>query len=384
MPLAPWIEQPAIAPKAPEKKPPVDMRALGEGGGWTWPWQEKHWARPQPDWTRNVGKWGGAIGLAAGAGALGMAAPGAMFALGSKVPWLSGLAGLGARLAAPTGALGFLGKLGVPAGLFGASVMQQGGPPPPLGLSERGQFPVPPTPTPPTIPTTTPTQGVLPQPGEFPDLDGGTEGEVTGPQVVEVGGQQFWWNKTGGMFGEGGWELIPGQVDRLTPEQQITEAEKDRQAALLRSQTAAGLTPEQEITQLEAQRAAEMAQMQEQARLELERQQSLIQMQGQQQQAQMFAADPYKFWAQMGQGTPEAVARLTGGQVAPGEQMQQGTPMSIPSQQWWGGLLPSEQQQVMGGVNWLGIDPQDWFAMKQKMIPGLGARQAGPQVNWAR
>ena len=62
--------------------------------------------------------------------------------------------------------------------------------------------------------------------------------------------------------------------------------------------------------------------------------------------------------------------------------MQPGVPLSQPSQQWWGNLLPSEQQQIAGGLNWMGIDPQDWYAMQQRMIPGLGSRQMGP--TWAR
>ena len=101
-----------------------------------------------------------------------------------------------------------------------------------------------------------------------------------------------------------------------------------------------------------------------------------------QQMAQMYAADPYKYWAQMGQGTPGAVSRLTGGQIAPGQPMAQGIPLSTPSSQWWQNLLPSEQQQISGGLNWLGVDPQDWYSMYQRMIPGRGQRQTGPQ--WAR
>jgi len=170
--------------------------------------------------------------------------------------------------------------------------------------------------------------------------------------------------------------------------------------------TDTGLTPEQQLGEYEAQRTARIQEIERQ----MEMQRQIQEASAAQQMAQMYAADPYKYWAQLGAGTPEAVARLTGyqglsakelgalspherakyigeleerypGQVAPGEEMQH-TPLSTPSQQWWGNLLPSEQQQIMGGVNWLGIDPMDWYSMQQRMIPGLGARQLEPA--WAR
>jgi len=152
--------------------------------------------------------------------------------------------------------------------------------------------------------------------------------------------------------------------------------------------TDTGLTPEQQIAQAETQRAAQVEQIKLQMQLEQQAMERQMEMQRQmqaasaaQQMAQMYAADPYKYWAQLGAGTPEAVARLTGGQVGAGEQFQQGVPLSTPSQQWWGNLLPSEQQQISGGLNWLGVNPQDWFAMQQRMIPGLGARQMEPAWN---
>ena len=148
-------------------------------------------------------------------------------------------------------------------------------------------------------------------------------------------------------------------------------------------------TTEQEMAENEAQRAARIQELELQMQLEQQAMERQMEMQrgtqaasAAQQMAQMYAADPYKYWAQLGAGTPEAVARLTGGQVGAGEQFQQGVPFSTPSQQWWGNLLPSEQQQISGGLNWLGVNPQDWFAMQQRMIPGLGARQIEP--SWAR
>jgi len=180
-----------------------------------------------------------------------------------------------------------------------------------------------------------------------------------------VGGQRFWWNPMG-QGGIGGWEVLPTPTTP-TP----------------------GLTPEQQMAQLEAERVAEMQRLQAQAGYDIgmveqqaEWSRRLQAEQAAQQMAQMYAADPYKYWAQMGMGTPGAVSRLTGGEVGPGEQFQQGVPLSMPSSQWWQNLLPSEQQQISGGLNWLGVDPQDWYSIYQRMIPGMGSRQMSPR--WAR
>jgi len=182
------------------------------------------------------------------------------------------------------------------------------------------------------------------------------------PQVIEVGGQRFWWNASGGSYGTGGWEPLSGGAGGLTPEQQIEQARLGR---------------EHQMKQLEAQYGLEQQSITQQ--LESQRQQQAAG--AAQQMSQMYAADPYKYWAQMGMGTPEAVARLTGGGVEAGAPMQQ-VPLSVPSAQWWQNLLPSEQQQISGGLNWLGTNPEDWYSMYQRMIPGLGQRQMEPV--WAR
>ncbi len=228
------------------------------------------------------------------------------------------------------------------------------------------------------ITPTTPPDIILPQPGEG---IGESTGPVGQPTIIEVGGQTFWWNPTGGVYGTGGWDVMPKQG--LTPEQQAQQAEADRQAALIRANIGV-LSPEQQIQQAEAERQAQMERLRTQ--YELERQMQAAQ--AAQQMAQMYAADPYKYWAQLGQGTPEAVSRLTqaagqqpGGAILPGQQMRQ-IPLSTPSAQWWGNLLPSEQQQIAGGLNWLGINPEDWYSMYQRTIPGLNQRQVEPQ--WAR
>lgn len=208
----------------------------------------------------------------------------------------------------------------------------------------------------------------LPEPGT--DFETGGPGDE--PLISDDG--RFWWNPTGGLYGTGGWDILPTQgVQGMTPEQQMAEYAKQRDWEALES------------TQ---QQASQMAMLQAQGGFEqqlLEAQSGYARGQQEagaaQQMAQMYAADPYKYWAQMGQGTPEAVARLTGGEIGAGEQFGH-VPLSVPSQQWWGNLLPSEQEQIGGGLNWLGVDPQDWYSMKQRMIPGMGSRQMGP--SWAR
>lgn len=341
MTMQPWTQQAALPPGAPQKAPKKEPFRF------TMPWQEEHWA-DQPAWTRTVGKAGLGIGLGATGILGGMAVAPALAGASAFAPWLTGPAL--AAMAHPT-ALGALGGFG---GLMTSAYMAPGraGEPPTVPtVPWAGQ--------PPTAPTTPPGPGVLPTPGEGAE----PTGPVGQPQVITVGDQQFWWNPTGGLIGSGGWDLISPRAERLTPEQEMAQAEAQRahQMEMLRlqyelEQQAMG----GQATQVREQQAAAAAQ----------------------QMAQMYAADPYKYWAQMGQGTPEAVARLTGGRVAPGEEFERGVPLSTPSAQWWGGLLPSEQQQIMGGVNWMGVDPKDYYSMYQRMIPGLGQRQMAP--TWAR
>lgn len=207
-PLFPWQQQVALPPGAPQKAPPTPQKnwweegaeRWQESGGFTMPWQTEHW-EAQPALTRHLGKAGLGIGLAAGGAALGMAAPGLAFGLGSKLPWLSRLAGAGASLAPPAGKLGLLGKLGGFGGLMGSAFMAPG----------QAGAPVPPEPyappAPAAAPPTAPSPATLPTPGEFPEAGAGPGAE---PQVVEIGGQQFWWNPTGGIYGTGGWDLISG------------------------------------------------------------------------------------------------------------------------------------------------------------------------------
>ena len=207
------------------------------------------------------------------------------------------------------------------------------------------------------------TNQVLMSGGTYPPAEtnlptpGGTEEtELENPIVIEVGGEKFWWNPMGNG-GIGDWERVPP------------------------GSAGGGWTDEDyynwQWEQQERQYEWEMKIMQEQMRLQREQQAAGAA----QSMAQMYAADPYKYWAQLGTPTPEAVARLTGGAIQPGEPFGK-VPLSIASSQWWGNLLPSEQEQIMGAVNWLGVNPEDYVSMYQRMIPGLGARQLEPA--WAR
>lgn len=401
MAFIPWSQQVSGARfgEPPEAKPPEKE--------YGWPWEKRWWEEPWrglyettpegtrgaaniPTWIRDIG-----IGLTGGTALSGLTGGAALAGVGAalgKIPVVGGLLGFPASHSLLTGL-----------GLTGLGAMQGG---------EAPTTPAPETaiPVTPVAPTTTPVAPTLPQPGEG---IGETTGPLGQPQTVEVGGQQFWWNPTGGIYGTGGWDLIPTRTAGLTPEQQIAQAEADRLAALERAKVSAGTTAEQraaematreaerafQAAQAEAARQAQMEQIRLQYQLEqrammaqLEQQQQMQEAQAMQQRqaqeamaaqqmAQMYAADPYKYWAQLGQGTPEAVARLTGGQIGAGEQMGQ-VPLSVPSAQWWGNLLPSEQQQIGGGLNWLGVNPEDWYSMYQRMIPGLGSRQIEPM--WAR
>jgi len=355
----PWTQQPALPPRAEEKAPPEPkknwweqgLERWQETGGVTMPWQTEHW-EAQPAWTRHLGKAALGVGLTSAGAALGLSTPAILAYLSSHFPWLTGPA---LFTMDHTTALKVLGGA---AGLMTSAYMAPGEAGAPAPTAPPGV----PTPTAPAAPAAPTAPPILPTPG-VPEA----AGPAGQPEVMEIGGQTFWWNPTGGIYGTGGWDLIPPRAEPRAP----------------------SLTPEQQMAESEAQRAAQMERLQMQYQLEQQlmggQQQAARGLQeagAAQQMAQMYAADPYKYWAQMGTPTPEAVARLTGGEVGPGEPFQQGVPLSMPSQQWWGNLLPSEQQQIMGGLNWMGMDPQDWFAMKQRMIPGLGARQMGPV--WAR
>jgi hypothetical protein len=138
------------------------------------------------------------------------------------------------------------------------------------------------------------------------------------PEVKVINGVRFWrypmidadnnviWSD---------WELI-GDVETpttpkvdtgLTPEQQIAQDEITRKAQaeqsdLERQSAMARLIKEYELRQQEDAANANRNREAQAA-------------QAAQQMANMYAADPYKYWAQLTGLTPEAVARLTGGAV---------------------------------------------------------------------
>jgi len=44
--------------------------------------------------------------------------------------------------------------------------------------------------------------------------------------------------------------------------------------------------------------------------------------------------------------------------------------LSIPSSQWWNGLLSSQREMVLQTIEWLGQNRQDYLEMINKLIPG--------------
>uniref|UniRef100_A0A6H1Z6U4 Uncharacterized protein n=1 Tax=viral metagenome TaxID=1070528 RepID=A0A6H1Z6U4_9ZZZZ len=378
MAFIPWAQQVQGAKFGEEPKK--------DETGWTWPWQPEHWAKvskesgaPAFEEPLLRGLWTG------GLTALGLLTP-------AKVLGMGGLAG---QLATKPGVPGAIAKMAgaatkIPswmAALGGAGAGYTYGQTPTGGTptAEPGQYAnIPGEPGWFDIAQVGGNASNLPQPGEA------GAGATTEPYKIDIDGTQIWYNPTGGVYGEGGWDLVP-RATGLSAEEQIRQAELDRLAAMERLKASQGgqLTGDQQAA-FEQQR---LEWEKEKLRLQQEHEMRAIQLQSElqrkmqeaaaaQEMAQMYAADPYKYWAQLGGGTPEAVARLTGGKVGAGQPFQQGVPLSIPSSQWWGNLLPSEQQQISGGLNWLGVNPQDWFSMYQRMAPGLASRQVEPA--WAR
>lgn len=183
------------------------------------------------------------------------------------------------------------------------------------------------------------------------------------PQVIDVNGYKFYWNETGGLFGTGGWEVLPNQYPTAeTPEQQLA-----REKALQDQQNQAAM--QRAMFEAESQR--------QKLKLEQEFQRQEAIRKAQEDQMNMYRANPYLYWAQLGQQTPESVRALN-----QGNPLQQGNALSYPSSQWYNNLLPTEQEQINGAVNWLGINPADWQTMYQRMIPGLSQRQ--PQLSYSR
>lgn len=113
-------------------------------------------------------------------------------------------------------------------------------------------------------------------------------------------------------------------------------------------------------------------------------------------QQQQYFSNPDYYWYLSGarpswveQGpeatVPASVQALTQGQgqgqALAGQQGGRPSSLGVPSAQWWAQLLPSQQRQVMGGLNWTGQNPQDWLAQLQRLVPG---RNTGQPISWAR
>jgi len=262
--------------------------------------------------------------------------------------------------------------------------------------------------TDPTSPFYDPT-GAQPgtQPGAEPTGAGGVPdpGAEDGdrPKIIDIDGFKFWYDPTTDLWQPIGGppttkeplEPEPGKRTDMTAQELMDWYQKQQEAAKIKDEADRQARLDelrQQYLNQQAEYAQQLAAQQELARQEAERRKQEIEQQDRlrqeaamreaaRAQAAMYAAEPYKYWAQMGTPTPEAVARLTQGRVAPGAPFQQGAGLGQPSAQWWNNLLPSEQEQILGGASWLGANPQDWFSAYQRMIPGLGARQISTQYN---
>ena len=195
-------------------------------------------------------------------------------------------------------------------------------------------------------------------------LEGARGGGEQGAGTQPIINGRFW-------SGDGGqsWQLLPG-AEGGQDASNAAQVRRDHMAEIM-----AQIQSQERIAQMN--NAAQLAQIQAQAAAT----QGTNVATSAQNMASMYAADPYKYWAQMGQLTPEAVAELTGGQVEAGQPFK-GVPLSHPSAQWWNNLLPSEQEQILGALNWMGINPEDWFEMQKRTIPGMSSRQITP--SWGR
>jgi hypothetical protein len=66
---------------------------------------------------------------------------------------------------------------------------------------------------------------------------------------------------------------------------------------------------------------------------------------------------------------PTWMAPLIAGYSA-GMRVHQGITVGVPSIQFWNGLLPSQQEQVLQLIDWLGQNREDWLWLMRAMIPG--------------
>jgi hypothetical protein len=84
---------------------------------------------------------------------------------------------------------------------------------------------------------------------------------------------------------------------------------------------------------------------------------------------------------QMPTGEMAAQGQPVQGQAAPQQQQGAGAPAWMVNPQLvrpdqWNGMMPSEQQMLLGAVQYMGGDASDWLAQMQKAAP-TGQAQAG-------
>ncbi len=76
--------------------------------------------------------------------------------------------------------------------------------------------------------------------------------------------------------------------------------------------------------------------------------------------------------------TPPVIARLTG--QVPGQPMKK-LPVMRPSTQDWNAMLDADKEMLMGYLEWIGINPQQWMAEQLQAWQGGGQGTTG-RVNW--
>ncbi len=356
----------------------IPLREPTKLPGWTWPWQEEHWAESAgvPKWASTAGKIGGYAGLSAAA----------LLALMSGNPAVATgtLRGAGLLSRLPGGAR-------LTGGLLKAGAAAQRIPwwaraaPPVAGgivtggaMGGAGEMDL----TAQQLPPTEPPPGAGPPPGGGEPPEGTTEEQITG--YDSEGNPVRMWNESADAFAFRYMQHYREQPPKVFTDESGRQFYYDEIEGWQPLGTP-GETHEQrtrrEQSQIAARGREQMALQEQQQQWSIEQQQQAAE----QAQQQMYQADPHKYWAQLGMGTPEVVAALSQGKLRPGEapseiDVAEGG-IGYPSAQWWSNLLPTEQRQVLGGVNWMGVDPEDWYSMYRRMIPGVAQRQ---HVSWAR
>ena len=85
---------------------------------------------------------------------------------------------------------------------------------------------------------------------------------------------------------------------------------------------------------------------------------------------------------------PESVSKVVVN-YSPGARVSKNMELSIPSAQWWNGLLPSQREQILQTVDWLYKHKKDWECKNredyQAMINrGIPGHPSDLRVHWKR